>query len=486
MAGLPRLTAFTPLPPERNGIADYAWHLLARLARHYDCTAACEDWLAEAPDGVAVTDAALAHRGLAPGDRVLHQLGNNAGHGFVLRALRRLPGIVTLHDPGLMHLHEVTGEGTAAILAGMAAGGWPGLAARFGRQLRDHGLATRANHLLFDLAGEVLAASRAVIVHSRFAREKLRLLHGEAATAHVAVVPHLLPPIAMPARAAARARLRLAPEEVLVLTAGFATAPKRFDWLIAALDHALARGAALRWIHAGAERPAEYALSRHLAAVPAVAAIARTTGYLPEAALNDHIAAADVLVNLRFPSHGESSGSIARALAAGTCCIVSDTGAYAELPREAVLHIPLADAVPRLAEALIAIAAAPEKAWAIGAAGRRHAEAELDLPGIARAYAAVIEASRDRPVAPPSPPPAEPPLVILPAWPAPPRQEVEAALRQQPGPCRLLLEVPGLEALAELTLDLPGLVSGLLPPEARLRALRVQEGTRPGLLLELG
>ncbi|WP_149535535.1 glycosyltransferase [Siccirubricoccus phaeus] len=486
MAGLPRLTSFTPLPPERNGIADYAWHLLAGLARHYDCVTACEDWLAEAPEKVAVTDAALAHRGLGPGDRVLHQLGNNAGHGFVLRALRRLPGVVTLHDLGLLHLHEVTGEGEAAILAGMAQGGLPGLAASFGRQWRDHGLAPRATHLLFDLAGEVLAASRAVIVHSQFARQKLRLFHGEAATAHVAVVPHLLPPVAMPDRAAARARLHLAPEEVVVLTAGFATAAKRFDWLIVALDEALRRGAALRWIHAGAERPEEYALSRRIAAAPEVAPRARITGYLPEAALNDHIAAADVLVNLRFPSNGESSGSIARGLAAGTCCMVSDSGAYAELPGDAVLHIPLAEAVPRLAEALLAIAAAPEKAWAIGAAGRRHAEAELALPRIARAYEAVIEASREHEVRRPPPRPAEAPLVVLPAWPLPQRRAVAEALGRQRGPCRLLLAVPRLDALAELTLELPGLLSELLPPEARLRALRVQAGAAPGLLLELG
>src|ERR671920_286674 len=82
-----RLTAFTPLPPERNGIADYAAALLGALAEHYDCEAACEDWLAEAPPGVAVVDRALAHRRAAQG-RVLHQLGNNPGHGFVLRAMR--------------------------------------------------------------------------------------------------------------------------------------------------------------------------------------------------------------------------------------------------------------------------------------------------------------------------------------------------------------------------------------------------------------
>ena len=54
------LTVFTPLPPERNGIADYAALLLGALAAEYDCAAACEDWLAEAPPRDAVVPAAGA------------------------------------------------------------------------------------------------------------------------------------------------------------------------------------------------------------------------------------------------------------------------------------------------------------------------------------------------------------------------------------------------------------------------------------------
>ncbi|WP_158295481.1 glycosyltransferase [Crenalkalicoccus roseus] len=477
------LTAFTPLPPARNGIADYAALLLGALTAHYDCAAACEDWLAEAPPGVAVLDPALAHRRIAPGGRVLHQLGNNPQHGFVLQALRRHPGVTTLHDPGLLHLHEAAGEGVERILAGMA-GATPALAP-FARHLRDHGLCTRANHLLFDLAGEVLARSRAVVVHSRFALGRLRALHGEARTGHVAVVPHPLPAAAMPERAAARARLGIAEEDVLVVTAGFATAAKRLDWVIEALERALAAGAALRWVHAGAERPEEFPLSARIAGREALRPCARVTGWLPQAALDEHIAAADALLCLRFPSFGESSGALARGLAAGTCCLVSDTGAYAELPREAVLHIPLAGAVPALAAALAALARERALARRIGAAGREFAAREMALPAVAAAYREVIEASRERPVVAP-PPAGAAPLLVLEAGPALRPAEVEAALAPHAGPCRLLLAVPDLAALAALTLDRPGLVPALLPPWAALRRLRVQAPpAQPGLLLEL-
>jgi hypothetical protein len=173
-----RLTAFSPLPPERNGIADYAAMLLGALAAHYECEAACEDWLAEAPPGVPVVDPALAHRrAAAGGGRVLHQLGNNPGHGFVLDALRRAPGVTTLHDPGLLHLRQTTGAARDELLAELRDA--PPAFARYARSVAAEGRWGRADHLLFDMAGEALARSRALVVHSRFARNRLRALHGE-------------------------------------------------------------------------------------------------------------------------------------------------------------------------------------------------------------------------------------------------------------------------------------------------------------------
>jgi glycosyltransferase involved in cell wall biosynthesis len=380
-----------------------------------------------------------------------------------LRALRHLPGVSTLHDPGLLHLHEATGEARSTILAGMRHAA-PRLAATYAAQLRDSGRSTRANHLLFDLAGEVLARSRAVVVHSRFAQHRLRLSHGAAATAHVAVIPHPIPAAPPPDRAAARARLGIPAGAFLVVTAGFAARAKRLDWLAAALEGQ----PGIRWIHAGGIDPGQ---------AEAIAGRATVTGHLEAASFADHIAAADVLVNLRFPSNGESSGPLARGLAAGVCCIVSDTGAYAELPREAVIHLPLTHTIRVLASTLAGLRDNPARAAATGAAGQRHAQAEMTLDAVARRYQDVIEASRDRPVAA-LPGPAPGPLLRSAADPA----LISKTLAGRSGACRLRLQVPDLAVLARLSLGPEGLLPGLLPPGAAIRGLRVEPD---GLLLDL-
>jgi glycosyltransferase involved in cell wall biosynthesis len=51
------------------------------------------------------------------------------------------------------------------------------------------------------------------------------------------------------------------------------------------------------------------------------------------------LAAADVVVDLRFPHRGEVSGSLMRAMQAGKPAIVSATGTYLDVPDEAVLRV---------------------------------------------------------------------------------------------------------------------------------------------------
>ncbi|MFC3125999.1 hypothetical protein ACFOD4_13095, partial [Pseudoroseomonas globiformis] len=111
------LSFFSPLPPEKNGIADYSYILLDEIRRHYDIDAYCDDPGALVPEGVMVRDQRQAFRRIGPESRVLHQIGNNGGHVFVLRALRQFPGLTTIHDIGLFYLYELERPGIDAMLA---------------------------------------------------------------------------------------------------------------------------------------------------------------------------------------------------------------------------------------------------------------------------------------------------------------------------------------------------------------------------------
>jgi glycosyltransferase involved in cell wall biosynthesis len=101
------------------------------------------------------------------------------------------------------------------------------------------------------------------------------------------------------------------------------------------------------------------------------------------------MAACDVLVNLRYPTMGETSGSVIRALSLGKPLVVSDVGWFGELPDDTVLKVPVDEHEVPTIEAALGFAA--EHGVALGAAARAQVEREHSLARVADAYVAALE-----------------------------------------------------------------------------------------------
>jgi glycosyltransferase involved in cell wall biosynthesis len=111
--------------------------------------------------------------------------------------------------------------------------------------------------------------------------------------------------------------------------------------------------------------------------------------YVPEERMWSLMAACDVLVNLRYPTMGETSGSVIRALSLGKPLVVSDVGWFAELPDDAVLKVPVDEHEVDVIRAALAVAA--EHGAALGDAARAYVGREHDLERVADAYVAALE-----------------------------------------------------------------------------------------------
>jgi hypothetical protein len=64
-------------------------------------------------------------------------------------------------------------------------------------------------------------------------------------------------------------------------------------------------------------------------------------GYVPDEEFVNYFAEVDRVVNLRYPTAGETSGTLIRAFDAGKPVAVSDYAQFAELPDDCVTKIPL-------------------------------------------------------------------------------------------------------------------------------------------------
>jgi len=111
--------------------------------------------------------------------------------------------------------------------------------------------------------------------------------------------------------------------------------------------------------------------------------------YVPEARMWSLMAACDVLVNLRYPTMGETSGSVIRALSLGRPLVVSDVGWFSELPDDVVLKVPVDEYEVATLEAALTLAA--DRGAALGENARSYVEREHDVGLVADRYVAALE-----------------------------------------------------------------------------------------------
>jgi glycosyltransferase involved in cell wall biosynthesis len=115
-------------------------------------------------------------------------------------------------------------------------------------------------------------------------------------------------------------------------------------------------------------------------------------GWVDEARLWALMAGSDVLVNLRHPTMGETSGSVIRALSLGKPLVVSDVGWFSELPDGVALKVPPDDdEVATLTAALELLASRADVRAAMGANAAELAHREHDVERVAELYVAALE-----------------------------------------------------------------------------------------------
>ena len=385
----------TPLPPARNGIADYAARVNDALAGRVALTCVNENPFSVVPQGVEITDPMQIDRQDDPGAIPLYQIGNNGDHAGIFREALRRPGVVVLHDLRLFYLHELMNLPRHTFEAMMRVSN-PIMARLRADDVVRKSRKFGTDYSVFDMVWGVLQRSRGIVVHSDYARSVLLRNYGAALADRIAVIPHFAIAPKPTDVAAVRARLGLGEDTRLIVTSGFATKVKRFDWVADAVKALIAAGHDVHWLHAGAEKREEFDLTGLIDADERLARHATITGFLSEEDLDEYISAADVVINLRFPSVGESSGTLARALAAGRCCLVTKTAAYDSYPDNVVVKVPPFDAANGLYAPLEALLRAPEARAAFGANARRYCDSRLSMENYVADLLEVCEAAATR------------------------------------------------------------------------------------------
>ena len=365
------IACLTLLPPSPSGVAGVSVEFLSRLMRRgEDVKIFVGDMRSRlALPGWPIYD---ARKFEGDGPRRMYHLGNNKMHRFAYDAALRWPGVVVFHD--VLQQHMLLGESWGAWEREFAFT-YGERGREIAANLRDGIPATHEGFFRYPLVKRVVEASRRVIVTNPGGRA--RVLR-ESPSADVRVIPLSFGP--QPSRELtrweARAALELPQDAFIVGCFGYMREARQLPTVLRVYEEFQRRTPRAQFVLVGefTTPEQEHFLSPRLRALGV-----RRPGHVSDAEMMRWGAACDVVVNLRHPSAGESSGILLQSMRLGLPVIVTDSAEVADYPDDAcikIAHGEMEEAM--LLEFLVALEKNPELGAAIGAKAREYVAREHD------------------------------------------------------------------------------------------------------------
>ena len=315
-----RVAFFTPMPPRKSGIADYSEALLEHLTRLLDI-----EVLEEEPAGFDPSRF----------DAIVYQLGNNPHHEGTYRAALKHPGVAVLHEFNLHHLvaeTTITRGDWESYLREVEFDGGP-KALEYAR--RVEALEVGPDYEGVSMTRRVLGRSRAAIAHSHYVGDRVREAGFEKPTG---VIPHGAS-VQEADRNSYREKLAIDETTPLIGIFGFLKPYKRIPESLRAFRRLLRVEPRAKLILVGEAHP-DLNLNSLIRSLD-IAASVRKIGFAERQDFTGYLAACDAVINLRYPTVGESSGTLLRALGLGKPALVSDVGSFSEFPDDVCLKVPV-------------------------------------------------------------------------------------------------------------------------------------------------
>lgn len=339
----PKLAVVSPFPPEKSGIADYSAELLPELARFYDIDVIVAQKKITTPwlvvnCGVQTIDGFLqnAHRY----SRVLYHFGNSPYHQYMFDLLVQVPGVVVLHD---FYLGDVNYYRESHALLPYAwtcalynSHGYGALTERF--RVENEVDVVRKYPANF----EVVQRATGVIVHSEYSRSLAGEWYEKEIAADWKVIPLLRASCTKFDRVEYRTTLGLKPDDFVVCSFGMLGPGKLNHRLLNAwLASDLAKNTNCILVFVGENHGGEYGAELlNTIQRSGLGKRIRITGWTDTATFRDYLAAADMGVQLRTFSRGETSAAVLDCMNFSLPTIVNANGSMAELPTDAVCMLP--------------------------------------------------------------------------------------------------------------------------------------------------
>lgn len=389
-----KVACFTPLQPVKSGISDYNEDLIPHLAEiGVDFDFIYEDL---PPDNEFIVRNCEFHKhsdfsSLAKSgkyDLVVYHIGNNIVHHYMYGYFFDYPGLTVLHDFVLHHSrlsHYVKSRDLSGYMQEMEAIGNYDIA-----RIVSSGMGGEFLYYNFPMNKRVIESSPALIVHNSYLKKVIEDGYPGKKVFHI---PHNATKrsVSKSELKKLRAGMGIPDDGIVIATFGFMNEAKKVNLISMALHQLMPKYRNIYYLICGEDR--EGVVRRDYFNYPGILEKVKVSGYIEGMdRFVEYIELSDIVINLRFPSAGETSGTMIRSMAHGKPVITYDLPTLVDIPDDALARISLTDDYRQLIGTLEDLIAHPELRSEIGSNAARYVEKELN-PGLnARLYKSVFEA----------------------------------------------------------------------------------------------
>lgn len=388
-----RLAFISPLPPEKSGISDYSAELLPELSRIYDIEIILDqdhlkgDYL---NSNFIYRNIEWFEINAEKFDRIVYQFGNSPFHKHMFKLLRKYPGIVVLHDFYLSS--AVAWLDSSQYIPGVlrrelfASGSYKAL------------LYENQNDLItvlkkYPCNKSVIDKSIGVVVHSEHAIDLASIWYGTDIKEKFFYIPQLHSTPEKLATNEAKRTLGFSEDDFLICSFGYLAETKLNDRLLEswiASDTSKHKSCFL--IFVGENHPGDYA-DKILKIIKqsGLESQIRITGFVDHELYNNYLSAADVAIQLRTHSRGETSRTVLDCLSFGVPVILNAHGSMAEYSDNIVIKLDDEFEDTRLSDKINKIYDDEPKRLNLSRTGREFIRTYHHPSIIASKYASVIE-----------------------------------------------------------------------------------------------